>query len=197
MKKNIKIYAYFVNVNNERKAFVSTNEFKLKEKFKENINNVNSSSSFFGIDNNISFYKSNFEIKSIKNKDIYEDVKSLFKENDILVINNIKSEYDFKIYVKVLSKNYNSEVEWINYLNTNNLGEKWINGELSVKINSLYEEYSKDLGSKKKESIVKIDLDSYDKIWNFEDYFKGTESFTNGEYARYWYSTKNTFLDCV
>lgn len=195
MKRNIKIYAYFVNINNEKKAFVSTNELKLEEKFKDNVNNIKNSSDFFKIENNISFYKNNFEIKSIKNKNIYEDVKSLFEENDILVIKNINSEYDFKNYVRVISKNYNGEVEWIKHLNTNKLGEKWINGELSIKINSLYEEYSKDLGSKKKESILKIDLNDYEKIWNFKNYFKGTESFTNGEFARYWYSTKNTFLN--
>lgn len=195
MKKNIKIYAYFVNINNENKAFVSTNELKLEEKFKENINNIKNSSDFFKLDNNIAFYKKNFEIKSIKNKDIYEDVKFLFEEEDMLVFNNINSEYDFKDYIRVISKNYNGEEEWIKYLNNNKLGEKWINGELSIKINSLYEEYSKDLGSKKKESILKIDLNDYEKIWNFKNYFKGTESFTNGEFARYWYSTKNTFLN--
>lgn len=124
-------------------------------------------------------------------------MKSLFIEDDFLIINNINSEHDFKNYVSVLSKNYNGNEDWIKYLNSNNLGKKWINGQLSVKVNSLYEEYSKDLGSKKKESILKIDLNDYEKIWNFEDYFKGSESFTNGEYARYWYSIKNTFLNCM
>jgi len=58
----------------------------------------------------------------------------------MLVFNNINSEYDFKDYIRVISKNYNGEEEWIKYLNN-------------------------------------------------------TESFTNGEFARYWYSTKNTFLN--
>lgn len=194
MNKNIKLHIAFLNFNKEKFAILSIDKNLIEKTTADKVECFNSASNFFNLKNEISKYNTDLIIGVKKNKNIYSTVSEMLSKNEVLLVKNISCESDLLTYFEVISDKYEGEKEWIKYLNENKLGEIWVNGNLSLNIKNNYEEYSRDLGSRKKEEINKYDLNEYEKIWEFEELFNGKEKFVSGEYYRYWYSTKTKFV---
>jgi hypothetical protein len=194
MKKNINMYVSFLNFNEEKFSVFSNNKNLIEKTNAEKFDCFEDANTFFGLKNKIGKRDSELIIRYNKNKNVYLKIEKMFLKNEVIIIKNINYVNELLTYLEIIADKYEGEQEWIKYLNENKLGEVWVNGNLSLNIKNNYEEYSKDLGSRKKENVIKYDLNIYEKIWEFEDLFNGKEKFFSGEYYNYWYNTKIKFL---
>lgn len=193
--KNIKLHIAFVSLSNNFFAIVSKNKDNLDNDLSKKKSSLEVSNSLIKEQFNFYSYTTEIVIRSIKDKTIHSKVSELFNEDNIFIFKNIRNSNEFINYLEVISSEYNGDVDWIKFLNSSKIGDKWINGHLTVEINNIYEEYSRNFGSKKKSDTVLKKLENCEDIWDFKDLFKGSEKFVDGD--KFWYSNKSYFSKIV
>lgn len=193
--KNIKLHLAFVSISNNFFAIVSKNKDNLDNDLSKNKSSLEVSNSLIKEQFNFYSYTTEIVIRSIKDKIIHSKVSELFNEDNIVIFKNIRNSNEFINYLEVISSEYNGDVDWIKFLNSSKIGDKWINGHLTVEINHIYEEYSRNFGAKKKNETVLKKLENCADIWTFEELFKGQEKFVGGD--KFWYSNKTYFSKII
>ena len=187
MKSNIKLKVAFCNLSNKKFAIVSSDPTY----FNDYMNGM--SRSLEDIEHNISIQE--IIIQTGKHKSVHKALEVLDVSETILTAENVYSVEQLHTWLAIKAGTYEAKEDWDSFLQTNDLLNEWIDGDIKILTAHTYSERSKAFGYKNNIKKIKSNVHTYEEIWNLPELFKGHTKTTDGTYAKYSYTTDNQIIE--
>lgn len=187
MKSNIKLKVAFCNLSNKKFAIVSSDPTY----FHDYMNGM--SRSLENIDHNITIEE--IVIQTGKHKAVHKALEVLDVSETILTAENVYSVEQLHTWLAIKAGTYEAKEEWDSFLQTNDLLNEWIDGDIKLITAHTYSERSKEFGYKNDIKKIESNIHTYEEIWNLPELFKGNTKTTHGTYAKYSYTTDNQIIE--
>lgn len=184
MLKNINIYTYFSKRQNTQCAYFCTDQKTLRQ--------------FLFMNEIISIPTAHLEeitIQVRKNRITHTALSRLLPSIPaVMIAHHVINEKQLQTWFQIKGKTFVPHEDWSRYLQSKNLLEPWIDGELKLMIGSGYEESSRTFGYRSRYQEVES-VDSFkDNIWSFISLYNGIKKHTTGYYENYWYQTESRVI---
>ncbi len=191
MKKNIELNVAYIQNDSDSICVCSLNESVLSDY----IISIDKEDPF--TKKRFSIYIDKLIIKSKSMKDIHDAVSDICEAGKLYTFKYISNKSELFTCLKIKAGMYKSDSTCDDFLIENGFLNDWIDGKLKVQICHFYKESSRDFGFKSKISKEFLNIDSYEKIWNFHELFDGkTKEYKNYE-AKYSYTNESRIISVI
>ena len=187
MKSNIKLKVAFCNLSNKKFAIVSSDPTYFHDYMK------GMSRSLEDIEHNITIEE--IVIQTRKHNTVHKALEVLDVSETILTAENVYSVEQLHTWLAIKAGTYEAKEDWDSFLQSNDLLNEWIDGDVKILTAHTYSERSKHFGYKNNIKKVESKVHSYEEIWNLPALFKGNVNTTDGTYAKYSYTIDNRIIE--
>lgn len=187
MKSNIKLKVAFCNISNKKFAIVSSDPTF----FHDYMNGMNRC--IDDIAHNITIEEITIQTK--KHNAVHRALELLDLSETIVTAENVYTVEQLHTWLAIKGGTYEAKEDWDSFLQSNDLLNEWVDGDIKILTAHAYNERSKEFGYKSSIKKIETKLQSYEDIWKLPELFKGSSKTTHGTYAKYSYTNDANIIE--
>lgn len=187
MKSNIKLKVAFCNLYNKKFAIVSSDPTF----FHDYMNGMNRC--IDDIAHHICI--EDIIIKTGKHKAVHKALEVLDVSETILTAENVYTVEQLHTWLTIKAGTYEAKEDWDLFLQSNDLLNEWVDGDIKILTAHAYNERSKEFGYKSSIKKIETKLQSHEDIWKLPELFKGSCKTTHGTYSKYSYTNDINIIE--
>lgn len=187
MKSNIKLKVAFCNLYNKKFAIVSSDPTF----FHDYMNGMNRC--IDDIAHHICI--EDILIKTGKHKAVHKALEVLDVSETILTAENVYTVEQLHTWLTIKAGTYEAKEDWDLFLQSNDLLNEWVDGDIKILTAHAYNERSKEFGYKSSIKKIETKLQSHEDIWKLPELFKGSCKTTHGTYSKYSYTNDINIIE--